>query len=592
MNDAARTPSSPRLWPRVLVALAAFVGFELAARGLGVLDPTERPDPYQGFPGTSRLYRPEPAGDGVPMLRRSPNKPKYRDERFRAHKPPGAQRVFCLGGSSVVSSDYEDPDGSFPGMLRVGLRALEPDRLVEVVNAGGGGMASVQVLEVLREVLDDDPDWIVLYPDGGERNLVAPWPQGVMAARDDASPLRRDARRWLARSRLYGGLRDLWQACLPGPDGAAADVRSPFSAAVGYVASRPLRRDSFTRIFELKQDRRPPLLEALVPDDEVARAHDRFRRNLLAMIALCRARRVPLLLVEPVWNLRASLYLRFHVEPRELRPGREGDWRRLYDEGLAAKRAGAWERALERFAAVRACYREDHDEILSFYEGECLLALGRFQEARDAFARPYLERPIRLMIREIAAREDVPLVEVYPALCAASPRGIPGFGEFLDPFHPRARTNWRIAQEILRVAMREGLVPGGEGAPIESRLAVAERSMRARVAACPEPLKGRMLQAIQAGRYEDAVRAAREEEERLREAWGEGDSRARIGLVESFYLGWALTKLERKEELYRLYESLFGRAPAGGSVAAQGAGLDDDADVVRLAFGGDVFAYF
>jgi len=51
----------PRLIRSVAVCALLMLAFELAARHFGWFDPTERDDPYLGFPGTSSLYRVERA---------------------------------------------------------------------------------------------------------------------------------------------------------------------------------------------------------------------------------------------------------------------------------------------------------------------------------------------------------------------------------------------------------------------------------------------------------------------------------------------------------------------------------------------------
>src|SRR6185503_12961762 len=66
-------------------------------------------------------------------------------------------------------------------LLEIYLGCLLADKAPRVLNAGGGGAGSIQNLEVVREVLNDQPDLLVIYPEGGEKNLVPPLPQGIMA---------------------------------------------------------------------------------------------------------------------------------------------------------------------------------------------------------------------------------------------------------------------------------------------------------------------------------------------------------------------------------------------------------------------------
>src|SRR5262245_61217425 len=126
----------PRLLRSVAVCALLLVAFEVAARHFGWLDPTERADPYMGFPGTSPLYRVERPDDGSEVFHRSPNKDKYREATFDARKPPREFRVFCVGGSSVRSEAFLSPDASFPHLLELYLAGLLADREPRVINAG------------------------------------------------------------------------------------------------------------------------------------------------------------------------------------------------------------------------------------------------------------------------------------------------------------------------------------------------------------------------------------------------------------------------------------------------------------------------
>src|SRR5262245_9159892 len=214
-----------RLAVQCAVAVAFVAAFEGGARVLA-RDPTERPDPYLGFAGTPPLFRPE---GGV--CRVSPNKREvYRDASFLREKPPGAIRVFCLGGSSV-KSDAFPAQGTMPSFLEAALKEIAgPGVSVEVINAGGGGTGSYQYREIAREVRDLGADLIVVYPEAGERRFLPPSAEGELADRDAAAPLRPWSRRLLARSRLYGAMRDLLEALRP-QGGKSSGANSAFAMA-------------------------------------------------------------------------------------------------------------------------------------------------------------------------------------------------------------------------------------------------------------------------------------------------------------------------------------------------------------------------
>ncbi|MBI4879948.1 MAG: hypothetical protein HY812_09875 [Planctomycetes bacterium] len=575
-----------RLARAALVAVLFVCACEALARRAGFLDPTVIDDPYLGLPGSGPLYRPARAQDGAAWFERSPNKESYRPERFPRDKDPAEYRVFCIGGSSVRSIAFVEPDASFPRLIEIYLEALLPGRVPRVVNAGGGGAGSIQNLEVLREVLDHEPDLIVVYPEGGEKNYIPPSPQGVLARRDDTSALRVGARRLLARLRVYHAVRLAFQGLLPRARGGDARL-SAFSAFAMYATSRAFAKDSFTRLFELKADRPPVLMRHVIPAEEVALAQARLRKNLAAMAECAAGRGVPLLFVQPQRNLKSSFYLRFHIDPDELRPDALEEWRAAYAAGLAAKRAGRHEQALAHLSAVRACYVEDRDEILAFYLAECLEALGRKDEALEEYARPYRRHPLHDLLREVAAAQGVPLVDPFPALVEAAAGGAPGYDLFIDSFHPAAETNRIIARAVVEALARHGLAPGLvqlDGAA----LAAAERAVAEVVARAAPPPHTLMLRAILARDFAEAARIGRA----IPEAQLVGDPRRGVPgemVVEPLYLGWALARLGRWQEARALHAQL---SATWGRRGARLPPLDTDEAMIRNVFSGDVFAWF
>lgn len=563
---------------RTLVALLGVAAFELGAREAGWLDPTLRPDPYLGLPGTPPLYRAEDDGQGGTLRRRAPNKPNYREQTFPEDKPAGELRVFVVGGSSVRSDAFMEPDGSFPALLEMLLDGAVEGRDARVVNCGGGGMGSAQNLEVVREVLGYDPDLLVVYPEGGEKNLVPPAPQGVLAMKDDAAPLRAAARRELAGLRLYAAVRDAWNALMPRP-GARARELSTFSAFALALVSRPFQPAAFERLMEFKVDRAPPLMARPVPDEVLEAGHARFRRNLGDMARLCREAGVPLLFVQPVRNLRSSFYLKFHVDPRELLPGREEEWRQHYARGLQAKREGRWDEAVRELAAVRACYVADTDDILAFYLGECHEALGDMAAARAEFERPYLRHPLRTGLAEAARELGAPCLDPYPQVAAISPAGIPGFEQFTDSFHPQALTNAVLARAVL--AAVEELPLGAAFRPADDPARQAGKAAVAgRVNACPPTLSSRINRAIADRRWEDAVRIGAS----VRPETLDID---RIHLATS--LGLAYVRLGRLDEARELHAAMRKLLWRDGMWVRP---LRTDEDIVTYAYARDIFAWF
>jgi tetratricopeptide (TPR) repeat protein len=565
----------------MLVALLALAAFEAGSRQAGWLDPSRSPDPYLGFPGTPPLFVPERGPDGAAVMRTAENKRDtiYRDSRFPVPKPPGEYRVFCIGGSSVRSEIWLNPDGSFPGLLGTELWGRLPGLTPRVINAGGGGQGSVQNLEVLREVLDDEPDLIVVYPEGGEKNTIPPSPQAALAVKDDESPLRASARRCLNRLRSYQAAKLAYQALLPRAP-AGGDVSSAFSALATFAVSRPYRAENFIRPFEMKLDGVPVLMEHPIPAAEIERAHARFLRNLATMAALCKERGVPLLFVQPVRNLEAVFYLRFHIAPEEIQAGRIAEWRQLYERAVALRHEQRWEQALAALGQLRQLYVEDRDELAAFLAGDCLLQLGRPADALREFERPYLQHPMRGLIERAGQQAGVPVVDPYPAVLAVSTGGIPGYEEFTDSFHPMPKVNRAIAVGIADAMAAAGIGPSQRPADSPERAAASAR-LDAVVAGIPVPLHTAIVSAILHGDPQQAIALGRT----MPEA-----EMMKMQPVTAVYLGWALAKTGDDAAAREWYRKL--REQTSYARSKNLPPLNTDEDIVRNAFAGDVFAWF
>ncbi len=100
----------------------------------------------------SPFFRPEGNGEMVPARRTH----VWKETRFQRRKPEGVYRVICVGESTVALGD-------FTRFLQAYLEKARPDRRVEVINAGQGFINPREVARVHREIMDYEPDLVVLY---------------------------------------------------------------------------------------------------------------------------------------------------------------------------------------------------------------------------------------------------------------------------------------------------------------------------------------------------------------------------------------------------------------------------------------------
>ena len=171
----------------------------------------------------------------------------------------------------------------------------------------------------------------------------------------------------------------------------------------------------------------------------------------------------------------------------------------------------------------------------------------------------------------------VPLVDPYPELVAASPRGIPDSTMFTDAFHPQAKTNAVLAKAILAAIVEGKAIPTIAAGP--EALARARGAIDA-IADKTEVYADRQLQlSVYREDYKKAVEIAKRRP--LKDLFW----------LELMYLGYAQGKLGLGPETRQTYLVLRDKM-LGGGAAAHARRLENDADVIRYVFDGDLFSDF
>lgn len=88
--------------------------------------------------------------------------PNLYPQRFAKHKNTQTTRIFCVGGSTTAGFPYE-MTVPFPKQLEMMLEVNHPERQFEVLNLGLSAINSFTVLDWVPEILDQDPDLILMY---------------------------------------------------------------------------------------------------------------------------------------------------------------------------------------------------------------------------------------------------------------------------------------------------------------------------------------------------------------------------------------------------------------------------------------------
>jgi len=410
----------------MVVVLSPLVLAELVLRLCVAPPPFRANDPYIAFSDLPPLFVPSAAEThfetAVERL------VAFRPQSFTASKRPGTFRVFCLGGSTVQGRPYS-VETSFTTWLQLNLQAAQPSTNWEIVNCGGISYASYRLVPIMAEALRHEPDLFIIYTGHNEFLEDRTYSQVKRTPR-----LAAQLHRALLHLRSYA-LADHW---LAGRRGAGSSSRTVLTPEV-----------------RTKLDWREGL-EAYHRDPTWRRnTIEHFRHNLETMIRMARHAGVPVILVNPVANLKDCPPFKSEcnadlTEPKqqqviELREkARELGWSDVYRKI----------ELLEQAAGID----DEHADLL-YLIGMCYSRAGRSTEAKQWFIRAKeqdvcplrIVEPMHEAILEITARDQVPLLDARKLIEQQTEDGIPGQEWLLDHVHPTIAGHQLIADGLYRI---------------------------------------------------------------------------------------------------------------------------------------------
>ncbi len=418
-------PAGKKLLFAGVAVTLVFLAAEFFLWIAGVPTVIEREDPFRGFSRLVPVF--ERDGDRF-HTRREEGYRTFNEQSFLAEKPADGLRLFVIGGSSAYGYPWTAEE-TFSGMLADVLEQAHPQRTVEVVNAAGVSYAMHRLRILSHELLEYDPDVLVIY--SGHNEFVETDFFEALKQRGGLNRVEHAA----AHSRIYSAMRGLLR---PTPTSPATE-----------------RYDRFVR------------RETRLWDDEGKRAVVAgFAEGLRDILRRARRAGVTVVLCTVPCNLR------------DWRPQRSA-----IDESLAGDMRLRWQRALDE-ARSRVDAPADHEPDAALAEALALdpthaeshWLAGRLHEARGEWglAREAYSRacdldasPARRLsainetIRELALAEGALLVDVEQAFVDASEHGLVGFELIEDYVHPTLAGHRIVAWEIWQALERHGNV----GAP-------------------------------------------------------------------------------------------------------------------------------
>lgn len=361
--------------------------------------------------------------------------PNTSPDFFRAQKPPGTFRIFCLGGSTTVGYPYGFV-GSFSTFLRDRLKAVFPDIQFEIVNLGMTATNSYTALDIARELPDYEPDLIIVY-DGHNEFYGA---LGIASRENIGSS------RWITLA--YLKLIHLKTFYL---------LKELLQAALGVVAPSAVEDVGGTLMERLAR-------EQFVPrgSETYLNALEIFRSNLEEMCSTLSSKNIPLILTTQVSNLR-------HLKPFISKPGNElsqSQTQELHasiNAGLTHWMNGHSDSALNKFDHA---FRLDSTFAeVRYLRARCLDTMGNTATALHEYirARDFDQLRFRMssdfnrVLTSFEHGRNIQIVDMEKVIAGASPDGIIGRELILEHLHPTARGYFLMAKEYARVMSANGM---------------------------------------------------------------------------------------------------------------------------------------
>ncbi len=362
--------------------------------------------------------------------------PTTSPEYFPVHKPQGTSRIFCLGGSTTVGYPYWY-NGSFSSFLRDRLKATFPRKSVEVINLGMTATNSFTVLDITKELMQYEPDLILVY-DGHNEFYGA---LGV-ASHQSASTSRFMSMAYLRliHFRIFQLAKNSVQSI----------------AALLFPSHQSISRS--TMMETLARDQYVP---AQSPLYDVA--FSTFHDNLQEIRGLCQNAGIKLLLGTQVSNLRDHPPFN-SANAKTLSTQHATSFHQLQATGAALRATGAIDSAivaLRSAAAIDSTYADTHYQL-----ARCLDAKGKRHEALREYtlARDYdalrfrTDSKFNALIQSMDDGKSSFVADIETAFKAASLDSLIGNNLIVEHLHPNSRGYFLIAQSYARTMRANGIL--------------------------------------------------------------------------------------------------------------------------------------
>nr|WP_272908973.1 tetratricopeptide repeat protein [Nitrospina gracilis] len=365
------------------------------------------------------------------------NQPWYEDTEFTRKKQPGVYRIFMVGASTTRGFPYTDRRISYSGLLQGILNDVLPGKRVEVVNAGYDALSSFGILDLASQLMDYEPDLLVVY--SGHNEFIGHF--GVNSAVNygqNRGVIRLAT--FLFHSRVYLALErmGLW------------------------LKSR--NREDANRESQVNLFRAMLSEENTVWDEPLhAEAERNYKANLKDLVKKAKVRGIQVLLLTLVSNLRDFAPIRSEFSDG-IPPGQRQLLEDSMKQGRDALDQEQYQAALKHFRA--AVQQDEHYAAAHYQLGRTYDRLNQIEKAKFHYEqarehdRLHLRACLRFnqIVKDVGGEEGVPVLDLVPRVEAVSKNGLPGRDLFLEHVHPNINGHMVMADSIARFLAKQEMV--------------------------------------------------------------------------------------------------------------------------------------
>jgi lysophospholipase L1-like esterase len=422
----------------IAVGLLPFLILEFVLQFSGWNDVDAAQDPFIGFTEIRPLFEPDNTQTDYEISKA--RLPLFQPDSFLINKPEDEFRIFCIGGSTVQGRPFSI-ETAFSKWMELNLNTTDKSRRWKVINCGGVSYASYRLIPIVEEVLNYEPDLIVLYT-GHNEFLEDRTYESIKAT---PAWITRTHER-LSQLKTYSFLR----SCIVSQPASSNDSSAKNTLPTEVEARLDFKNglDQYTRDDDWKQS--------------VAK---HFEANLRRMVSSIRKANVPLIVCNPTCDLRNSPPFKSE-NSAELTKTQLDRFKEL--QSTFAGQGSAQERSLTTdIKTLTAMLEIDDRHARTHFElATALLANGDPEKAAGHFFRAKEEdicplraiEPIYESIASVSSDLNLNFVDVRSSFEDRSADGITGRETLIDHVHPTIHGHQLIAQMLIDEMRRTGFV--------------------------------------------------------------------------------------------------------------------------------------